>query len=152
MHYPAARFARSALMRKESQVIEQFKKFLFRGNVVDLAVAVVIGAAFKAVVDSMVADIITPLLGLIGGQPDFSDWQIGPIMVGNFINALISFVIMAAAIFFAVVKPMNLAMERFTKRDAKKTKTCPECAKEIPIAAKRCPECTSILEAEPAAA
>ncbi|MFM9106479.1 MAG: large conductance mechanosensitive channel protein MscL [Chloroflexota bacterium] len=133
-------------------MIEQFKKFLFRGNVVDLAVAVVIGAAFKGVVDSMVTDIITPLLGLIGGQPDFSNWQIGPVMIGNFINAAISFLIMAAAIFFAVVKPMNLAMERFTKKDPKKTRTCPECAKEIPIAAKRCPECTSMLEAAPSVA
>lgn len=134
-------------------MFEEFKKFLFRGNVVDLAVAVVIGAAFKSVVDSMVGDIIMPILGLIGANPDFPAWHIGPIMIGSFIDSAISFLIMAAAIFFGVVKPMNVAMKKFTEPQEKKTKKCPECMKEIPVGAKRCPECTSMLPVEePAAA
>lgn len=98
-----------------------FKKFLLRGNVVDLAVAVVIGAAFAAVVNSFVADIVTPLLGLIG-IPDFSTWTItvgeAELRPGLFLNAIISFVVVAAAIFFIVVKPMNAAMTRFKKEEA----------------------------------
>jgi large conductance mechanosensitive channel len=134
-------------------MFQEFKKFLFRGNVIDLAVAVVIGAAFKSVVDSMVGDIIMPVLGLIGANPDFPAWQIGPIKIGSFIDSVISFMIMAAVIFFGVIKPMNVAMNKFVGPADKKTKKCPECTKEIPIAARRCPECTSMLPVEePAAA
>lgn len=99
-------------------MVKEFREFLLRGNVVDLAVAVVIGAAFSAVVNSFVADIITPLLGLLG-IPDFSTWVVtvgdAELRPGLFLNALISFVIVAAAIFFFVVKPMNAAMTRFRK-------------------------------------
>jgi len=102
-------------------VVKEFREFLLRGNVVDLAVAVVIGAAFSAVVNSFVADIITPLLGLIG-IPDFSTWTItvgeAELRPGVFLNALISFVVVALAIFFFVVKPMNAAMKRFKKEEA----------------------------------
>jgi large conductance mechanosensitive channel len=109
-------------------MLEGFKNFLMRGNVVDLAVGVIIGAAFGAVVDSIVKDVITPIIGMIGGQPDFSAICIGTydsvkkscggIGIGNFINALISFVIKAAAVYFIVVVPMNAAMARMKKPEA----------------------------------
>jgi large conductance mechanosensitive channel len=134
-------------------MFSEFKQFLLRGNVIDLAVAVIIGAAFGKIVDSLVSDVITPMLGLIGGQPDFSAIMIGPIMLGNFLNALVAFLIMAAALFFIVVKPMNMAMKAVKTSDAPSTKQCPECASEIPMAARRCPHCTSevgMLAAAPA--
>ena len=129
-------------------MMKEFRDFLLRGNVVDLAVAVVIGVAFGAVVTSFVANILTPLLGLIG-VPDFSTLTIvtsggAVIAYGLFINALISFVLIAAAIFFFVIKPMN-ALEARRQRgeeQAPTTKTCTECASSIPLAAKRCPNCT----------
>lgn len=128
-------------------MLKEFRDFLMRGNVVDLAVAVVIGAAFGAVVGSFVADILTPLLGLIG-VPDFSTLSIvtsggAVIAYGTFLNALISFILVAAAIFFFVVKPMNAMNARGKKAEvaAPTTKTCTECATEIPLAAKRCPNC-----------
>ncbi len=97
-------------------MLNDFKAFLLRGNVVELAVAVVIGAAFTAIVNSMVKDIITPLIAAVGGQPDFSAWSItingSQIMIGSFLNAVIAFVIVSAVIFFLVVKPLNLLMER----------------------------------------
>ena len=128
-------------------MIKEFKEFLLRGNVIDLAVAVIIGAAFSGIVDSLVKDVITPILGMIGGQPDFSSVTLGPIMIGNFINAGISFLIMATALFFMVVKPMNMAMARTKAPEAPSTKQCPFCASEIPAAATRCPLCTSDLRA-----
>ena len=101
-------------------MVKEFREFLLRGNVVDLAVAVVIGAAFAAVVNSFVTDIVTPLLGLLG-IPDFSTWTItvgdAEMRPGLFLNALIYFVIVAAAIFFVVIKPMNAAMKRFKKEE-----------------------------------
>jgi large conductance mechanosensitive channel len=129
-------------------MIKEFRDFLLRGNVVDLAVAVVIGAAFGAVVTSFVSNILTPLLGLIG-VPDFSTLTIttsggAVIAYGLFLNALISFILIAAAIFFVVIKPMN-ALEARRQRgeeQAPTTKTCTECASTIPLAAKRCPNCT----------
>ncbi len=84
-----------------------FKDFIVRGNVVDLAVAVIVGAAFGGIVDSMTKDIITPIIGLVGGQPDFSSFKIGPIGIGNFINALISFLIKATVVYYAIVKPFT---------------------------------------------
>jgi large conductance mechanosensitive channel len=89
-----------------------FRDFLLRGNVVDLAVAVVIGAAFGAVVTSFVADVITPIIGAIGGQPDFSAIMLGPIKIGSFLNAVVAFLIIALVIYFVVVVPMNRIMER----------------------------------------
>jgi large conductance mechanosensitive channel len=132
-------------------VIREFRDFLLRGNVIDLAVAVVIGAAFGAVVTSFVADVLTPLLGLVG-VPDFStlSFQAGDATVsyGVFLNALISFLLVAAAIFFFVVKPMNALAARRAAREpgeAPTTKPCPFCATDIPMGATRCPHCTSQL-------
>ena len=99
-------------------LIEEFKSFILKGNVVTLAVGVIIGGAFGKIVDSMVKDIITPLIGMIGGTPDFSALSIKSIMIGNFINAAISFLIMAAVVFFLIVKPYNMLMEKFEKKPA----------------------------------
>ncbi len=93
-------------------MIKGFRDFLLRGNVVDLAVAVIIGAAFGAVVDSLVKDVITPIIGAIGGQPDFSAITLGPILIGSFLNSVLSFVIIALVIYLLVVVPMNRIMER----------------------------------------
>jgi len=128
-------------------MFKEFRDFLLRGNVIDLAVAVVIGAAFGAVVMSFTADVLTPLLGIFG-TPDFATlaFTVGKATVkyGLFLNALISFVLIAAAIFFAVIKPMNAleAMRQRGQEPTPTTKTCTECASTIPIAAKRCPFCT----------
>ena len=129
-------------------MIQGFKEFIMKGNVVDLAVAVVIGAAFGALITSFVANILTPLLGLLG-VPDFSDVVStlpsgATINWGLFINSLISFVLIALAIYVFVVSPMN-AMERRRQRGTEETpstKTCTECASEIPAVARRCPMCT----------
>jgi large conductance mechanosensitive channel len=128
-------------------MISEFRQFIVRGNVIDLAVAVVIAAAFGAVVASFVADILTPLLGLVG-VPDFSTatLQVGAAEVryGLFLNALIAFLLVALAIFFIVIKPMNaLEVRRQASAEATPTtRTCTECASEIPLAARRCPMCT----------
>lgn len=128
-------------------MLSGFRQFILRGNVVDLAVAVVIGAAFGAVVSSFVADILTPLLGLIGA-PDFAEASLtvgaAEVRYGLFLNALIAFLIVGAVIFFFVVQPLN-ALEARRQRGVEgtaTTKTCSECASEIPLAAKRCPMCT----------
>ncbi len=99
-------------------MIEGFKNFLLRGNVVDLAVGVIIGGAFGKIVDSMVKDVITPLIGALGGSPDFSSIKLGPILIGNFINAVVAFVILAAVVYFVIVVPMNAAMARMKKPEA----------------------------------
>jgi large conductance mechanosensitive channel len=132
-------------------VIREFRDFLLRGNVIDLAVAVVIGTAFGSVVTAFVGGILTPLLGLVG-VPNFSSLEItagsATISYGLFLNALITFVLVAAAIFFFVVKPMNaLAARRAAKEpgEAPTTKPCPFCATDIPMGATRCPHCTSQL-------
>ncbi len=133
-------------------MLKGFKDFLLRGNVIDLAVAVVIGAAFTAVVTSFVDSIINPLIASIGGQPDFSGYTAGPILIGNFVNALITFLITAAVVFFVIVKPMNAAVKRYQKPDAPSTKQCPECLADIPAAARRCQYCTVLIEPLPGAA
>jgi large conductance mechanosensitive channel len=97
---------------QEEIMFKGFRDFLLRGNVVDLAVAVVIGVAFGAVVASFVADVITPIIGAIGGQPDFSAIMLGPIKIGSFLNAVLAFLIIAFVIYFVVVVPMNKIMER----------------------------------------
>ena len=131
-------------------VVREFRDFLLRGNVIDLAVAFVIGAAFAAVITSFVNNILTPLLGLLG-VPDFSSlaFQAGAadVRYGLFLNALISFALIALAIFLFVVKPMNaLAARRAGAAEGEPTtKSCPYCASEIAIAATRCPMCTSQL-------
>jgi large conductance mechanosensitive channel len=129
-----------------------FKRFLMRGNVVDLAVAVVIGAAFGAVVTAFVKDLITPLIAAVAGKPDFSALALtingSRFPVGDFLNALVSFLMVAAAIYFFVVAPMNALTEMRKRGEAPAdptTKRCPECLSEIPIAARRCAHCTSAL-------
>lgn len=131
-------------------IFKEFRDFLMRGNIVDLAVAVVIGAAFNNVVQSLVADLLTPLIAAIGGQQDFSALKFSinnsQFMYGNFINQIITFIITAAAIFFFVVKPMNKLMARLrpAKEEAvAETKVCPECLSTIPAGATRCMYCTS---------
>ena len=133
-------------------MIREFRDFIMRGNVVGLAVAVVIGAAFGAVINSFVADVLTPILGLIG-IPDFGEIGFTTpggafVAFGLFLNALIYFLIAAAAIFFFVVKPLNAIQARRAAQEpgeAPTTKVCPFCATDIPMAAQRCPNCTSEL-------
>ncbi len=126
-------------------MIKGFRDFILRGNILDLAVAVVIGAAFGAVVTSLVADVITPLIGAIGGNPDFSAYTLGPTRIGNFINALLAFLLVAAIIYFVVVAPMNRLMERIKPATAAiaPTRPCPECLSDIPLDATRCAFCTT---------
>ena len=128
-----------------------FRDFIMRGNVVDLAVAVVIGAAFGAVITSFVNDVLMQIIAAIGGQPDFSSLSFkigqGVIKYGSFLNALITFLLIAAAVYFIVVLPMNKLAERRAKGQDPTTKECPHCLSEIAIGATRCPHCTSELAA-----
>jgi len=133
-------------------MLKGFKQFMLRGNVVDLAVAVVIGGAFGAVVTALVKDLITPLLAAVGGKPDFSAIVFtvngSKFLIGDFINAIVSFVMIGAAIYFFVVTPVNALQARINRGEAPPdptTKKCPECLSEVPIAAKRCAFCTSPL-------
>jgi large conductance mechanosensitive channel len=122
-----------------------FKQFIMRGNVVDLAVGVVIGAAFGAVVTSLVEKVITPLISAITRLPDFSRMALTingtSIGYGSFLNALITFLIISAAIYYIVVLPMGKLMARVTKFQNPTTKSCDECCSEVPIAARRCKHC-----------
>jgi large conductance mechanosensitive channel len=131
-------------------MLKGFRQFIMRGSVIDLAVAVVIGAAFGAVVTSFVTNILNPLIAAIVGKPDFSAFQAtlngGVISYGLFLNALISFLLIAAAVYFFVIVPMNALKARQARGQAPAdptSKKCPECLSEIPIAAKRCAFCTS---------
>ena len=133
-------------------MLKGFKQFVFRGNVVDLAVAVVIGAAFGAVITSFVTNVLTPLIAAIVGKPDFSSFAFtlngSVINYGLFLNALIAFLLIAAAIYFFVIAPMNAYVARSRRGEAPPdptSKKCPECLSEIPIAAKRCAFCASAL-------
>ena len=133
-------------------MLKGFKQFMLRGNVIDLAVAVVIGGAFGAVVTALVKDLITPLIAAVGGKPDFSAVAFtvngSKFLLGDFINSIVSFVLIGAAIYFFVVAPMNALTARMHRGDAPPdptTKKCPECLSEVPIAAKRCAFCTSPL-------
>lgn len=132
-------------------MLRDFKTFLLRGNVVDLAVAVVVGGALLAVVTSLVENLITPLIAAIGGQPDFSGLTFtingSHFLYGAFINSLISFFIIAAAVFFFVVVPVNALVQRSRREPPADptTKKCPECLSEVPVGARRCAFCTSEL-------
>lgn len=128
------------------------RQFLLRGNVLDLAVAVVIGAAFGAVITALVKDLLTPLIGAIVGTPDFSALQFevngSRFLIGDFINAALSFLLIGAAVYFFVVIPMNALVARMRRGEAPPdptTKKCPECLSDVPIAARKCAFCTSAL-------
>ena len=129
--------------------MKDFKEFLLRGNLVEMAVGIVIGLAFAAVVTALVADLITPLIAAIGGKQDFSSLAFhingSRFAYGSFINALLSFVIVAAVLFFFVIKPVNALMNRRrTEPDVESTtRECPECLSQVPIGARRCAFCTS---------
>jgi large conductance mechanosensitive channel len=129
-------------------MLDGFKKFILRGNVVDMAVGVVIGAAFGGVITALTKDLLTPLIAAIVKQPDFSGILFtvngSKFLIGEFINAIISFVLIAAAVYFFVVVPVNALvarMHRGEKPPDPTTKKCPECLSEIPIAARRCSHC-----------
>jgi large conductance mechanosensitive channel len=129
-----------------------FKKFILRGNVVDLAVGIVIGTAFTGVVQALVKDLITPLIGMLGGIPDFSAWAITVngtrFLIGDFLNTLISFLIIAAVVYFFVVLPVTKLMDKYrSEPQPSPTKECPECLGKIPEAARRCSHCTVQIEA-----
>src|SRR5215217_5278297 len=138
----------TGVMRGAGKELGGFKKFILRGNVVDLAVGIVIGAAFSAVVQALVKDIITPLVGAFGGNPDFSAWVItvagARLLVGEFLNALIAFLLLALVVYFFVVLPVNKLMEKYRPEPTPApTKECPECTSKIAQVARRCPECTA---------
>jgi large conductance mechanosensitive channel len=128
-------------------VLKGFRDFVLRGNVIDLAVAVVIGAAFTAIVNALVADIVNPLIAALVHKPDFSalilDVHGGKIKYGDFMNAVISFLLIAATIYFVFVLPINALMKKFhpAKAAPPTTHPCPECLADIPLAAKRCSHC-----------
>jgi len=135
-------------------MLDGFKKFILRGSVVDMAVGVVMGAAFGAVVTELTKAFLTPLIALIVGKPDYSKLSFavrGTVFpVGEFVNAAISFVLIAAAIYFFVVMPVNVLLARMNRGEKAPdptTKKCPECLSDIPIAARRCAFCTSLLTA-----
>ncbi len=132
-------------------MLKGFRDFILRGNVVDLAVAVVIGGAFGAIVTALVTDIINPLIAAIVHKPDFSALVLnvngGKIMYGLFLNALVSFILIAATVYFFVVVPLNKLMARFKPAPAEPPamKPCPECLSDIPLAAKRCSHCAQLV-------
>ncbi len=131
-----------------------FKQFLLRGNVVDMAVGVVVGAAFGAVVTAFTKDLLTPMIAAVVGKPDFSAIQFtvnnSKFLVGDFINAVVGFVIVATAVYYMVVVPINTLtakMQQVEAPAAPTTKPCPECLSDIPLAARRCAHCTSVVAA-----
>jgi large conductance mechanosensitive channel len=136
----------------EGAMLKGFKEFLLRGNVVDLAVAVVIGAAFGAVVSAFVKDLLTPLIAAVVGKPDFSALTFtvnnSKFLYGEFINAAVSFLLVATAVYFFIVVPMKTVTDRMKPKQvpaAPTTQKCPECLSEIPIGARRCAHCTAVL-------
>jgi large conductance mechanosensitive channel len=139
-------------------VLKGFKEFLFRGNVVDLAVAVVIGGAFGGIVTAFVKDLLTPLIAALVGKPDFSQLVFtvngSRFLFGDFLNAVVSFLLIATAIYFFVVVPMKAILARTSPAAAPApptTRPCPECLNEIPLAARRCGHCTTVVGSSAAA-
>ena len=132
-------------------MIKGFKEFILRGNVIDLAVAVIIGAAFTAIVTSFVTNIVTPLIAALVGKPDFSALTLningGILKYGSFLNSVIDFILLAAVVYFIIVVPMNYVMAKFNKPvEAVVTdKTCGQCLSSIPLAASRCKFCTQAV-------
>ena len=141
-----------------SSILKEFREFILRGNLVDLAIAVVVGTAFGAVVTAFVADILTPLIAAFGGQPDFSTLKFeinrSTFRYGHFLNALLAFLMVSAVVFFLVLKPVNSLMSR-RKVDTPTgamTRSCPECLSDIPVAAARCAFCSSRVGPAPRSA
>jgi|ERR1035437_2882561 large conductance mechanosensitive channel len=137
-------------------MLKGFRDFILRGNVVDLAVAVIIGAAFGAIVTSLVSDVINPIIAGTVGQPNFSFIILhvgkGEVKIGNFLDHVISFLIIASVVYFAMVLPINALLNRFKKPvpvAPPATKKCPQCLSEIPIEATRCAHCTQLVNPEP---
>lgn len=132
-------------------MVKEFREFILRGNLVDLAVAVVIGTAFGAVVTALVTDLVTPLIAAIGGKPDFSDLSFtinkSKFLYGHSLNALLAFATIAAVIFFLVIKPVNSLLARFGPAAEEDSKDCAECKSKIPLSARRCAFCTSQVAA-----
>jgi large conductance mechanosensitive channel len=135
-------------------MLKGFKEFILRGNVVDLAVAVVIGGAFGAIVTALVKDLITPLVAALVGKPDFSALTFAingsKFLYGDFLNAVVAFLLVAGAIYWFIVVPINAINTRFKKPSAPEaptTRPCPDCLSVIPIAARRCAHCTSVIGA-----
>jgi large conductance mechanosensitive channel len=124
-----------------------FRKFLFRGNLIDLAVAVVIGVAFNAVIQALIADIITPLIAAIGGKPNFAALSFtvhkSHFFYGSFVNSVISFAIIAAVVYYLIVSPATRITELATRSKEATERDCPECLSSIPVMAKRCMYCTA---------
>jgi large conductance mechanosensitive channel len=139
----------AAAGRAKIRAVKDFKAFLLRGNLVDLAVGIVIGLAFTTVVTALVSSLITPLIAAIFGSPNFADLTFtinGSVFTyGVFLNALLSFVLIAFVVFFAVVKPVNAFIARSKKEEAATTRPCPECLTEIPLEATRCSACTAVV-------
>jgi large conductance mechanosensitive channel len=132
-------------------MLKDFREFIVRGNLVDLAVAVVIGTAFTAVVTALVKGLVTPLIAAVGGEPDFSRLTFtindSVFRYGDFLNALITFLIVAAVLFYLVIKPVNALLARLRPEPplVEETRGCPECLSKIPLAAKRCMYCTAAV-------
>ena len=132
-------------------MLKEFKEFLLRGNLIESAVGLVLALAFTAVVTSLVEDLITPLIAAVLGQPDFSrltfEVNDGVFRYGEFLNAVLAFVLVATVVFFLVVKPMNALAVRRAGAEEAETRECPECLSEVPVGARRCAFCTSELRA-----
>ncbi|MEU7739403.1 large conductance mechanosensitive channel protein MscL [Nonomuraea sp. NPDC049158] len=131
-----------------------FKKFLLRGNIVELAIAVIVGATFSGLVQALVADLVTPLIGAVTGgtQPNFAEYSFtvngSEFKYGDFLNHLLTFVIIATVVYWLVVLPMNRLISLFDKDEAATTRECPECLSDIPLEARRCAHCTAELVPE----
>jgi large conductance mechanosensitive channel len=136
---------------EKGRMLKEFRQFILRGNLVDLAVAVVVGTAFTALVNSLVTAIFTPLIAAIFGKQDFSNLTFtingSRFLYGHFINALITFVLIATVMFFLVVKPVNALLVAFKPEPKldQETRECPECLSDVPVGATRCAFCTSSL-------
>jgi large conductance mechanosensitive channel len=130
-------------------MLKEFRQFILRGNLVDLATAVVLGTAFGALIAALVKDLITPLIAAVGGKPDFSALKFtingSQFLYGDFLNAALAFVLVAFVVFFLVIKPVNTLMARYRPEQSadRETRDCPECLSSIPAAARRCAFCTA---------
>jgi large conductance mechanosensitive channel len=146
-----ARAPAASIVHGTGKELSGFKKFMLRGDVVDLAVGIVIGAAFGNVVQAVVKDLITPLISLFGGAPDFANYVLtvgkARFALGDLLNVVIAFVLLAAVVYFLVVQPVNALMDRYRPEpQPAPVKDCPECTSKIPQAARRCPQCAAQLE------